>query len=241
MPESTTFDLPIAGMTCASCAGRVERALRKVAGTEQVSVNLATEQARVTAPPQSLPALLEAVTDAGYSVPTQSLELQISGMTCASCVGRVERALAKVPGVHRVSVNLANERAHVEVLGTIDTALLTGAVERAGYTASLPLTGKADQDVAERRLHKERWAVGLAIALALPLVLPMLLQPFGIHWMLPAWLQFALATPVQFILGARFYVAAWKAVRAGAGNMDLLVALGTSAGYGLIRIGDSAW
>ena len=233
MPESTTFDLPIAGMTCASCAGRVERALRKVAGTEQVSVNLATEQARVTAPPQSLPALLEAVTDAGYSVPTQSLELQISGMTCASCVGRVERALAKVPGVHRVSVNLANERAHVEVLGTIDTALLTGAVERAGYTASLPLTGKADQDVAERRLHKERWAVGLAIALALPLVLPMLLQPFGIHWMLPAWLQFALATPVQFILGARFYVAAWKAVRAGAGNMDLLVALGTSAGYGL--------
>ena len=233
MPESTTFDLPIAGMTCASCAGRVERALRKVAGTEQVSVNLATEQARVTAPLQSLPALLEAVTDAGYSVPTQSLELQISGMTCASCVGRVERALAKVPGVHRVSVNLANERAHVEVLGTIDTALLTGAVERAGYTATLPLTGKADQDVAERRLHKERWAVGLAIALALPLVLPMLLQPFGIHWMLPAWLQFALATPVQFILGARFYVAAWKAVRAGAGNMDLLVALGTSAGYGL--------
>ncbi|MBP3859397.1 MAG: copper-translocating P-type ATPase, partial [Pseudomonas sp.] len=85
----------------------------------------------------------------------------------------------------------------------------------------------------QKRLHRERWALTLAIVLALPLVLPMLLAPFGIHWMLPAWAQFVLATPVQFVLGARFYVAAWKAVKAGAGNMDLLVALGTSAGYGL--------
>jgi Cu+-exporting ATPase len=83
----------------------------------------------------------------------------------------------------------------------------------------------------QRRLRNERLAVGAALLLALPLVLPMLVQPFGLHWMLPAWAQFLLATPVQFILGARFYVAAWKAVRAGAGNMDLLVALGTSAGW----------
>lgn len=233
MPASTTFDLPIAGMTCASCAGRVERALRKVTGTEHVSVNLATEQARVQAPAGSLPALVDAVRDAGYSVPTRTLELQIGGMTCASCVGRVERALGKVPGVEQVSVNLANERAHLEVLQALDDAVLIAAVEKAGYSASLPRTQHDDQAQAQRRLRNERLAVGAALLLALPLVLPMLVQPFGLHWMLPAWVQFLLATPVQFILGARFYVAAWKAVRAGAGNMDLLVALGTSAGYGL--------
>lgn len=162
-----------------------------------------------------------------------TFDLPIGGMTCASCAGRVERALGKVPGVQRVSVNLANERAHIEVLGQMDPAVLITAVDKAGYTASLPQTEtKTDADQAQR-LHRERWSLTLAIVLALPLVVPMLVQPFGLHWMLPAWVQFALATPVQFIFGARFYIAAWKAVRAGAGNMDLLVAIGTSAGYGL--------
>ncbi|MGF6088342.1 heavy metal translocating P-type ATPase [Pseudomonas sp. 18173] len=233
MSESTTFDLPIAGMTCASCAGRVERALSKVIGASAVSVNLATEQARVQAPGDSLPALMEAVARAGYSVPQQSLELSIDGMTCASCVGRVERALGKVAGVKSVSVNLANERAHLELLGQIDPQTLIAAVTKAGYTASVWEAEHPPADLQQQRLHRERMALIIAMALALPLVLPMLLQPFGVHWMLPAWAQFALATPVQFIFGARFYVAAWKAVRAGAGNMDLLVALGTSAGYGL--------
>ncbi|MGH8388050.1 MAG: heavy metal translocating P-type ATPase [Pseudomonas sp.] len=233
MSESTTFDLPIAGMTCASCAGRVERALSKVIGASAVSVNLATEQARVQAPADSLPALMDAVQKAGYSVPQQSIELNIDGMTCASCVGRVERALNKVPGVKSVSVNLANERAHLELLGQIDPQTLIAAVTKAGYAASVWEAEHPSTDTQQNRLHRERWALIAAITLALPLVLPMLLQPFGVHWMLPAWAQFALATPVQFILGARFYAAAWKAVRAGAGNMDLLVALGTSAGYGL--------
>jgi Cu+-exporting ATPase len=233
MPDSTTFDLPIAGMTCASCAGRVERALSKVVGASAVSVNLATEQARVRAPSDSLPALMEAVQLAGYSIPAQSLELSIGGMTCASCVGRIERALAKVAGVKSVSVNLANERAHLELLGPVDPALLISAVSKAGYSASLWQSEQSTSTDQEQRLRRERLALLLAIILALPLVLPMLVQPFGLHWMLPAWVQFALATPVQFIFGARFYVAAWKAVRAGAGNMDLLVALGTSAGYGL--------
>ncbi|NWE73428.1 copper ion binding protein, partial [Pseudomonas gingeri] len=137
MLESTLFDLPIAGMTCASCAGRVERALRKVTGTSAVSVNLATEQARIQAPADSLPALLQAVEQAGYQVPSQSLELSIGGMTCASCAGRVERALNKVAGVRSVSVNLANERAHLELLGQVDPALLIAAVGAAGYSATL--------------------------------------------------------------------------------------------------------
>ncbi|WP_162939397.1 heavy metal translocating P-type ATPase [Pseudomonas sp. TMW 2.1634] len=229
----TQFDLPIDGMTCASCAGRVEKSLAKVPGVRSVSVNLATEQARVEAPAESLPALVEAVQQAGYSVPAHSLELDISGMTCASCAGRVEKALAKVPGVKSVSVNLATERAHIELLGQVDPGLLINAVTQAGYGASLHQSEKNTEDDQQKRLHRERWALTLAIVLALPLVLPMLLAPFGIHWMLPAWAQFVLATPVQFVLGARFYVAAWKAVKAGAGNMDLLVALGTSAGYGL--------
>ncbi|MFJ2367392.1 heavy metal translocating P-type ATPase [Pseudomonas sp. NPDC087697] len=233
MSDSTTFDLPISGMTCASCAGRVERALSKVVGASSVSVNLATEQARVQAPRDSLPALMEAVQQAGYNVPAQSLELSIGGMTCASCAGRVERALNKVAGVKSVSVNLANERAHLELLGQIAPQVLIGAVSKAGYTASVWQAEQSTNNDQQQRLHHERWSLLMAIVLALPLVLPMLVQPFGLHWMLPAWAQFALATPVQFIFGARFYVAAWKAVRAGAGNMDLLVALGTSAGYGL--------
>ncbi|WP_335946028.1 heavy metal translocating P-type ATPase [Pseudomonas sp. G166] len=232
MSESTTFDLPIAGMTCASCTGRVERALSKVAGASAVSVNLATEQARVQAPEGSLPALRQAVEQAGYSVPAQTLELNIEGMTCASCVGRVERALSKIAGVSSVSVNLANERAHLELLGQVDPQRLIDAVKHAGYDASV-WQAEQPRDGQANRLNRERLALVLAILLAVPLVLPMVLQPFGVYWMLPAWVQFALATPVQFIFGARFYVAAFKAVRAGAGNMDLLVALGTSAGYGL--------
>ena len=227
------YDLPIAGMTCASCAGRVEKALAKVPGVTSVSVNLATEQARIEAPADSLPLLLEAVAQAGYSVPSQTVELNIGGMTCASCAGRVEKALAKVPGVTNATVNLASERAHIESLGPVDPARLIEAVTKSGYSAQLTENVHATQDDQHKRMRRERWSLVAAIVLALPLVLPMLVEPFGLHWMLPAWAQFLLATPVQFILGARFYVAAWKAVKAGAGNMDLLVALGTSAGYGL--------
>ncbi|WP_137886997.1 heavy metal translocating P-type ATPase [Pseudomonas sp. 2FE] len=232
MSSLTAYDLPIAGMTCASCVGRVERALQKVPGVQRASVNLATEQARIEAADTDLPALIDAVESAGYQVPSQRLELAIEGMTCASCVGRVERALERVPGVRAVSVNLASERAHLHMLDGLDSGLLLQAIEAAGYHAE-KLDDRHPASIPEQHLRHERWAVLLAIALALPLLAPMLLEGFGLHWRLPAWGQFALATPVQFILGARFYKAAYKAVRAGAGNMDLLVALGTSAAYGL--------
>ena len=230
--SSATHTLPVSGMTCASCAGRVERALLKVPGVASASVNLANEQVRVESSEADLAALIEAVQKAGYGVPVQSLELAIDGMTCASCVGRVERALLKVPGVRSAAVNLASERAHVEVLGPPDPAALIQAVEAAGYHATASSERRPAADAA-RRLQRERWAVIAGLLLAAPLVLPMFGELFGQHWMLPAWIQFLLATPVQFVLGARFYVAGWKAVRAGAGNMDLLVAIGTSAGYGL--------
>ncbi len=230
--SSATHTLPVSGMTCASCAGRVERALLKVPGVAAANVNLANEQVRIEGDDLGVATLIEAVEKAGYGVPVQSIELNIEGMTCASCVGRVERALLKVPGVRSAAVNLASERAHVEVIGTPAPAVLIQAVETAGYQASAGDQQQPAQD-AERRLQRERWAVIAALLLAAPLVLPMFAELFGGHWMLPAWIQFLLATPVQFILGARFYIAGWKAVRAGAGNMDLLVAIGTSAGYGL--------
>jgi P-type Cu+ transporter len=233
MSSLTTFDLPVAGMTCASCAGRVERALRKLPQVANANVNLASEQARVKAPEGSLAALIAAVEGAGYQVPSEPLELAIDGMTCASCVGRVERALAKQPGVLAVSVNLAIEQAQLRIAPGTDPQSLVQAITNAGYSASLLDIDKPTRPSAERLLQRERWHLLAAIALALPLVIPMLLEPFGLHWMLPAWLQFALATPVQFFLGARFYRAAWQALRAGAGNMDQLVALGTSAAYGL--------
>jgi Cu+-exporting ATPase len=142
----------------------------------------------------------------------------------------VEKALLKVPGVIEASVNLATEKASVETLGTVSFATLAAAIDKAGYVArpveSAPATSPP------RRLP-EWWPVLAGAVLSLPLLLPMLLQPFGIDWMLNGWVQLALATPVQFGLGARFYRAGWKALRARAGNMDLLVALGTSAAYGL--------
>jgi Cu+-exporting ATPase len=233
MSSLTTFNLPISGMTCTSCAGRVERALAKVADVASVSINLASEQARVEAPADSLEQLVNAVSAAGYQVPSERLELALSGMTCASCAGRIERALAQQPGVLSVSVNLASERAQLRVLRGTDHNALLQALSQAGYRASVLDDATQAQPTAERHLQRERWALLLAVVLTVPLVIPMLVEPFGLHWMLPAWLQFALATPVQFIFGARFYRAAWSALRARAGNMDQLVAIGTSAAYGL--------
>ena len=231
--SSAIYSLPIVGMTCASCAGRVERALLKVPGVTSAAVNLAAEQVRVETVDSDPADLIQAVRKAGYEVPTQTLELAIAGMTCASCVGRVERALLKVPGVRNAAVNLASERARIEMLGTGDVAALIQAIEAAGYQAQPLSPDKAAGDAAARRLGRERLAVTIALLLAAPLVIPMFGDLFGQHWMLPPWAQFLLATPVQLILGARFYVAGWKAVRARTGNMDLLVAIGTSAGYGL--------
>ena len=233
MTSLTTFELPIRGMTCSSCAGRVERALGKVADVQNVSVNLASEQARIEAPPESLAQLLAAVQGAGYQVPSERLELVIDGMTCASCVGRVERALARQPGVLSASVNLATEHAQLEIVAGLDPQTLLQAVSAAGYSASLVNDEQLSQSSADRHLQRERWTLALAMLLSAPLLVPMLLEPLGVHWMLPAWVQFALATPVQFGLGARFYRAGWRALRAHTGNMDQLVAIGTSAGYGL--------
>ncbi len=231
----------VTGMTCASCAGRVERALAAVPGVRAASVNLATEAATVeTDGSVSAARLAEAVQDAGYGVASEEISMAILGMTCASCVGRVEKALAAVPGVRSASVNLASESARIEVQAGTPRAALEAAVAAAGYqvapdseTIAATEAGAAMPTAQARAAERERRHLILAALLSLPLALPMLGMPFDRHWALPGWWQLALATPVQFWLGARFYRAAWGALKARAGNMDLLVALGTSAGYGL--------
>lgn len=222
--------LHITGMTCASCVGRVEKALAKVPGVDRVSVNLATEEAFVqSGAPLDVVTLTQAVSAAGYETRVGETVLRIEGMTCASCVGRVEKALAKVPGVVTVSVNLATEKATIQALSTVTVASLKAAVDKAGYQAT-----EFVQDAPAKASPLPEWLpIALSALLTLPMVLPMLAQPFGVHWMPSGWVQLLLATPVQFLFGWRFYVAGFKAVRAGTGNMDLLVALGTSAAYGL--------
>ncbi|MBY4792902.1 heavy metal translocating P-type ATPase [Burkholderia multivorans] len=264
--HSVEFDID--GMTCASCVSRVEKALAKVPGVARATVNLATERATVEASADvSAPRLAEAVEQAGYhatpvesapsavtSAPidrdaTHSIDLDIGGMTCASCVSRVEKALEKVPGVTHASVNLATERASVRAAGPLDVDALIAAVTTAGYratpapapspaadanAAASSLPAAPDRDARKRQeALRERNLVIASAVLSAPLVAPMLAAPLGIDAMLPGWLQLVLASIVQFGFGARFYRAAWHAVKARAGNMDLLVALGTSAAYGL--------
>jgi Cu+-exporting ATPase len=160
---------------------------------------------------------------------SSELTLAVEGMTCASCVARVERALAAVPGVSAASVNLATEQATVTRAASTSDQALRDAVQRAGYEATVV----ADDSPPTAPRGDQGWKVALAAALSLPLVLPMAGDLVGRHWMLPAWAQALLAAPVVFWLGGRFFRAGWKALRAGSGNMDLLVAIGTGAAYGL--------
>jgi Cu+-exporting ATPase len=223
--------LPVQGMTCASCVAHVEKALAKAPGVARVAVNLATESAAVEGHGLDPHSLAKAVDAAGYTVPLQSVRLAIEGMTCASCVARLEKALAAVPGVTSVGVNLASESATIELVsGAASVRDLVAAVTAAGYSASIP--ADSIPVPVDRTLGLRRDAL-LALALAVPLLVGTHLSLLGLQVSMPAWLQWLLATPVQVWCARRFYVAAAKAVRAGTGNMDLLVSLGTLAAYGL--------
>ncbi len=238
--------LQIKGMSCMSCVGRVEKALAKVAGVTAVSVNLATETATVEGEQLSAAALLEAVQQAGYQLQLIEQQVAIAGMSCASCVGRVEKALAALPQVVSVNVNLATERAQLSLLTAVDDAELAATLKNAGYQLALPQPGtEANHHKTQKNSQnqhfwqKDSWPVFGSALLSLPLVLPMFLMFFAFwfdlgsadSWMLPPVWQFLLATPVQFYFGARFYRAAWGALKAKTGNMDLLVSIGTSAAY----------
>jgi len=245
--KTTTLELPITGMTCASCVARNEKALRKVAGVDDASVNFATEKATIAFDPEVVSAdeLVHAVEAAGYGVVTAQVTLPILGMTCASCVSRVERALRKPPGVLKADVNLATEKATVIYIpGQASRADLVAAVKAAGYdVVEEPAAGAAastasgvDAAAAGRaaayRALKTKVVVGFALSIV---IFAGTMQPDWFPF-LPAWLHngyvlWALATPVQFWVGRQFYTTAWAALRHGTTTMNTLIAMGSSAAY----------
>ena len=237
------ISLPVEGMTCASCVGRVERALKKLPGVTDAAVNLATERADVTVDGADRASLIAAIEKAGYQVPQQTLELSVAEMTCASCVARVERALKKVPGVSSASVNLATERATVQ--GSADARALIDAITRAGYPARLASSSAAMQQELEQRKQAEQAALKRDLLLAAMLTLPVFILEMGSH-MIPAmhhwvqdsiglqnswYLQFVLTTLVLIGPGRRFFTLGFPALLRGTPDMNSLVAVGASAAY----------
>ena len=237
---SPALDLPIAGMTCAACATRIEKNLNKLAGVS-ANVSFAAESALVTLAPGTTSAadVIATVRKTGYAVPERIVELTIYGMTCAACAARIEKVLNKIEGV-RAEVSFAAESARVQYtpgLTTVEQMIV--AVRKAGYDASERLEASAEEEKARRQAayRGELRLLWIAAALSLPLVLQMFAagDTPGHEW-LPRWVQLALATPVQFWIGWRFYVGGYKALRGGGANMDVLIALGTSMAWGLSAV-----
>ncbi len=231
------WHVPVEGMSCASCATRLQRVLERQPGVEQASINFASEQANITTTTSEFDgSLVDVIVDAGFDVPTTSTTLNIEGMSCASCVQRIEKAL-KLPGVEQAEVNLASEQATIRYReGVVERDDLIEAIVAAGYRVSSEVSDENVNTIDQERRKRETRERALLLAsvlLTVPLVAPMGLMLFGSSWALPGWLQLVLATPVQFLMGARFYRGAAAALKARTGNMDLLVALGTTAAYGL--------
>jgi Cu+-exporting ATPase len=229
------IEIPVEGMTCAACSTRLEKALNRLPGVK-AAVNLAAEKARIEYDPdRASPAdVVRTIHKAGFSVPKQKVELELEGMTCAACAARIEKALNRIEGVE-ATVNFATERARVHFPpGVVTVDALVAAVRKAGYGAREAAVAGREEEKARRLAAYRRelrvfWA---AAALTLPLLAQMLVMFGGAHVeLIPRWLQMALATPVQFWAGKRFYVGAWHALRGGGANMDVLVALGTSMAY----------
>lgn len=247
--ENTSFAIPVEGMSCASCVSSVEKAVAKVPGVDKVSVNLATERADVTfkAAPD-MPAVIDAIRKAGYDVPSGSADLAIEGMSCASCVSKVEKALNAVPGVTRASVNLATERAHVQLAGQVPLGDLIKAVETAGYEARSLEEARSDakQETQSDKRDAEALELKKNVILAAVLTLPVFILEMGSH-IVPAvhmfvmdtigmqnsrYFQFVLTTLVLFGPGMRFFKKGIPALLRAAPDMNSLVVVGTAAAWG---------
>jgi P-type Cu+ transporter len=246
-PGLQTLELGVQGMTCANCVGRVERGLNKLQGVQQASVNLATERATVQYDPASTTeqALVAGVRDTGYEPVTAEAELTVQGMTCANCVNRVERALNRVGGVLSATVNLATERATVSYLpASVGLRQLKAAVRDSGYEVLDTVAGQdrsdLEREAKEREVAALRRSVQFSAVFAVPLLLlamlPMLYAPLEMALMDRLgnglnWLMLALAIPVQFGPGRRFYRQGWAALRHRSPDMNSLVMIGTSAAF----------
>ncbi|MCP4044566.1 MAG: copper-translocating P-type ATPase, partial [Gammaproteobacteria bacterium] len=239
---------------CAGCSTRLETALSEFEGVDEASVNLALERADISFDQSKTTAadLVKLVHDTGFGVSAETLSLDVTGMTCANCAARVEKSLKSVPGVLDARVNAATDRADVDWLGG-EASLLIEAVKTAGYSAtphlSAPARQKQQQELKAAKIatqtRSELILLAVSVALTLPMVIQMIAGMLGAHLRIPGWIELALATPVQFWIGARFYKGAWNALKAGTGNMDTLVAMGTSAAYFyslamLLKLGEQA-
>lgn len=234
-PASHKIELPVEGMTCTACAARLEKNLNKLPGVH-ANVSFASEKAWVEFDADTIQtdALVRSVEQAGFHVRPQSVRLKITGMTCAACSNRIEKILAKIPGVTAV-VSLATDTATVRFPPGITVDNLIAAITNAGFGASKHSDTSPDDEKARRlaAYQKELRTFLISAVLTLPLFLQMffMFSGDGHTDLLPRWLQWLLATPVQFWIGSRFYKAAWNALRNGSSNMDVLVALGTSMAY----------
>ncbi|MFC5988561.1 heavy metal translocating P-type ATPase [Marinicrinis lubricantis] len=237
--EEKQLKLQISGMTCAACANRIEKGLSRMDGVAGANVNFATEQASVTYHPDKVRTedLEQKVADLGYGVVKQKTELAIQGMTCAACANRIEKGLNKLEGVSRATVNFAMESAHVEYdPAQIQIEDLLRKIQTLGYEGR-PKTEEQQEDYRVAEIRKQRLKFFISAALSLPLLWAMAghFSWTSFIWVpelfMNPWFQWLLATPVQFWIGRHFYIAAYKALRSGSANMDVLVSLGTSAAY----------
>ena len=235
--------LPITGMHCANCSTTIERNLKKLDGVAEANVNYAAEKATVIFDPSLLgeDAIIGKIKDVGYGVATARIELPITGMTCANCAATIERTLnKKMPGVVAATVNLATEKATVEyVPGQVSRADLVAAIEKAGYGVVEAEAGQledAEQAAREAEIRDQSRKFWTGVAFTLPLFVLAMARDFGLlgmwgHAAWLNWLMLALALPVQFYVGWDYYVGGFKALRNGSANMDVLVAMGSSAAF----------
>jgi Cu+-exporting ATPase len=224
--------IPVTGLTCASCVSRLEKALSKRPAVAKASVNLALETLDLTVSDSN--ALLDVpqwVEATGFGVETEEQRLTVENVSCAACVGRIEKSLLKLPGIKRATVNLATNQLQVQwVKGLTTVQDIKARLSQINYPAVEEPHKSNNQEADKGRVILTQALIGLV--LSLPMILSMIISFFNSAAMLPGWVQFALTTPIQFWLGARFYKGAGHALRNGSANMDVLVALGTTAAYG---------
>lgn len=228
--------LPIEGMTCAACSSRIEKVLNKMDGVD-AKVNLTTEKASVQYDTEkvSIDDISQKIDKLGYKVRPEHVDLDVMGMTCAACSSRIEKVLNKQPEIKSATVNLTTEEASIEYYpGNMDTQSIIERIRKLGYDAKVKASNEDKASTKANELKKKKYKLIISALLSLPLLLTMLTHLFGIHlphiFMNP-WFQLAFAFPVQFIIGWQFYDGAYKNLRSGGANMDVLVALGTSAAF----------
>ncbi|WCM61794.1 heavy metal translocating P-type ATPase [Paenibacillus polymyxa] len=232
--------LHITGMSCAACASRIEKGLNRIDGVAQANVNLALEQASISYDPKQveIPEFRDKIASLGFGTVSEEANLNVTGMTCAACATRIEKGLNRMPGVTGATVNLAMETAHVEyAAGSIAVGDLVSKIEQLGYGA-IPQSAEDNiADVRSKDVHRKKWKWIVSAVLSFPLLWAMVAHFSFTSWIyvpelfLNPWFQLVLTTPIQFVIGWQFYVGAYKALRNGSSNMDVLVALGTSAAY----------